>query len=67
MDKGARWATVHGVAKSQTRLSEHSTQKDIEVNSLAGQWLGLRAFTAEGQGSILVKELRPYKPRGEET
>ena len=21
MDRGARWATVHGVAKSQTRLS----------------------------------------------
>ena len=23
MDKGAWWATVHGVAKSQTRLSRH--------------------------------------------
>ena len=22
MDRGARWATVHGVAKSQTRLSD---------------------------------------------
>ena len=26
MDKGAWWATVHGVAKSQTRLSDLSTQ-----------------------------------------
>ena len=24
MDRGARWATVHGVAKSQTRLSMHA-------------------------------------------
>ena len=24
MDRGAWWATVHGVAKSQTRLSEHT-------------------------------------------
>ena len=24
MDRGARWATVHGVAKSQTRLSDYT-------------------------------------------
>ena len=24
MDRGARWATVHGVAKSQTRLNTHT-------------------------------------------
>ena len=24
MDRGAGWATVHGVAKSQTRLSTHT-------------------------------------------
>ena len=24
MDRGAWWATVHGVAKSQTRLSRHA-------------------------------------------
>ena len=24
MDRGAWWATVHGVAKSQTRLSKHT-------------------------------------------
>ena len=27
MDKGAWWATVHGVAKSQTRLSEFHTHR----------------------------------------
>ena len=26
MDRGAWWATVHGVAKSQTRLSIHACQ-----------------------------------------
>ena len=28
MDRGAWWATVHGVAKSQTRLSDSSTPSD---------------------------------------
>ena len=27
VDRGAWWATVHGVAKSQTRLSMRGTQK----------------------------------------
>ena len=44
----------------ESDVTEHSTQKDIEVNSLAGQWLELHAFTVEGRGSILVEELRPY-------
>ena len=25
MDRGAWWATVHGIAKSQTQLSTHAT------------------------------------------
>ena len=33
-------------------------------NSLAVQWLGLRAFTAEGQVRSLVGELRSHKPSG---
>ena len=28
MDRGARWATVHGVVKSQTRLSDEYTHKN---------------------------------------
>ena len=28
MDSGARWATVHGVAKGPTRLSTQHTQKN---------------------------------------
>ena len=33
--------------------------------SLVVQWLGLRAFTAVGLGSILVRKLRSHKPQGE--
>ena len=29
MDRGAWWATVHGVAKSQTRLSTHRGSKSL--------------------------------------
>ena len=31
MDRGAWWATVHGVAKSQTRLKQLSMQAVSEV------------------------------------
>ena len=37
--------------KSQTR-EEQSLKTSNYGNSLAVQWLGLRSFTAEGQGSI---------------
>ena len=32
MDRGAWWATVHGVAKSQTRLKQLSTHPHAKVN-----------------------------------
>ena len=31
MDRGARWATVHGVPKSQTRLSTHEHEQALSV------------------------------------
>ena len=31
MDQGAWWATVHGVAKSQTRLSDFTNKADTFV------------------------------------
>ena len=34
MKKGAWWATVHGVAKSQTQLSRHKHFKHIEKKFL---------------------------------
>ena len=40
MDGGARQSTIHGVAKSRTRLSDFTT------------WLGHHAFTAAALGSI---------------
>ena len=37
MDRGAWWATVHGVAKSQTRLKQHSTEY-ILIPLFAQRW-----------------------------
>ena len=68
MDRGAWWATVHGVTKSQTRLSMHelgtrSIFNKITIgNSLAVHWLGLSAFTAGARVQSLVGELRSRKP-----
>ena len=31
MDRGAWWATVHGVAKSQTQLSTHRSVSSLEL------------------------------------
>ena len=45
MDRGAWWATVHGVAKSQTRLSDftftfhfHAVEKEMATHSCILSW-----------------------------
>ena len=45
MDGGARWATVHGVAKSQIRLSNvtftfhfHASEKEMATHSSVLAW-----------------------------
>ena len=45
MDKGAWWATVHGVAKNQIRLSDftftfhfHALEKEMATHSSALAW-----------------------------
>ena len=45
MDKGAWWATVHGVAKSRTRLSDftftfqfHALEKEMATHSSTLAW-----------------------------
>ena len=45
MDRGASWATVHGVAKSQTRLSDftftfhfHALEKEMATHSSVLAW-----------------------------
>ena len=50
MDGGAWWATVHGVAKSQTRLSDFTFT--FRVSSLIVQGLGVSAPTLKMQGFI---------------
>ena len=63
MDRGAWWATVHGVEKSRTRpkgLSMHSG------TSVMVQWLRIRPATRGIQIPSLVGELRSHEPQSNE-
>ena len=55
MDRGAWWATVHGVAKSQTRLSDfHSLMASVQA-------LGLLVLYVVNKGNVsfeMLKDLR---------
>ena len=49
----------------QLSQNKNFNEKKYNIgNSLAVQWLGLRALTAEGWVQSLVRELRSHKPRG---
>ena len=46
VDRGAWWATVHGLAKGWTRLSEHQWIKKIQLNNgniCSGPGMGLNS------------------------
>ena len=54
MDGGARWAAVHGVAKTQTRLSDftftfhfHALEKEMATHS------SVLAWESQGWGSLM--------------
>ena len=52
MDRGAWWAAVHGVAKSQTRLSDftftfHALEKEMATHS------GVLAWRIPGTGDLV--------------
>ena len=54
MDGGARWAAVHGVAKSQTQLSDftftfhwHALEKEMATHS------SVLAWRVPGMGSLV--------------
>ena len=54
MDEGAWWAAVHGVAKSQTRLSDftftfcfHALEKEMATHS------SVHAWRIPGKGSLV--------------
>ena len=55
MDRGAWWATVHGVAKNQTRLSDfHSLMASVQA-------LGLLVLYVVNKGNVsfeMLKDLR---------
>ena len=44
MDSGAHWATVHGVAKSQTRLSDWTTMYLLIYPSTLDIWVAFIGF-----------------------
>ena len=60
MDGGARWAAVHGVAKSWTRLSDftftfhfHALEKEMATHSSVLAWKIPWTCIGEGNGNSL--------------
>ena len=51
MDRGAWWATVHGVTKSWTRLSTHSLTPALQADSLPSEQTRepILSFVARGK------------------
>ena len=64
MDRGAWWATVHGVAKSQTRLNDFtSLQTMVELMKIMGtSFKGSHACTATSAPSPAAGCHRPMPP-----
>ena len=54
MDRAAWWATVHGVAKSQTRLKRLSTSVSQSVQSLSHVGLFATPWTVAHQAALSV-------------
>ena len=66
MDRGAWWATVHGVTKSQTRLSEGACTKASITNSRwahtwAGKWSQQPQAISLEQDAVGPKSLQAVK------
>ena len=49
VDRGAWWATVHGVAQSQTRLSLHTAHDGVRVQPRPGQMIYLQLSLGLGR------------------
>ena len=70
MDGGAWWATVHGVTKSQTQLSDFTFTdliwdnqsfkiNELTVSSFSHVWLFATPWTAEHQASLSITNSKP--------
>ena len=59
IDRGAWWARVHGVAKSQTPLSDWAC---IHINSELFPLSGKTIFKMYKQSNIFVKAVSPNDP-----
>ena len=64
MDRGAWWATVHGVAKSHTQLSIAQQSSDREGFLYKNRCLGGRHFKSR-ETQVLDMELAVYWQAGE--
>ena len=63
MDRGAWWATVHGVAKSQTRLKQPSTHTEVQRDGLSQvNFLPVSAFCAYGAGASCLRQAADEPP-----
>ena len=54
MDRGTWQATVHGVSRSLTQLSDYSTALNISVQSLSRVWLFATPWIAARQASLSI-------------
>ena len=73
MYRGAWWATVHGVAKSQTQLSNETTNYKESMMSFKVLWkltsailylVGSNQFLSESP--FFCQEVKPVSPKGSE-
>ena len=66
MDRGAWWAPVHGVPKSQTRLSGLSTAHAARsrVREAAPQYVGLCPRVLNSQVTATLRRHPPTQPHG---
>ena len=61
MDRDAWWATVHGVAKSQTWLSDWTTTTKMAQMSTVPKSLIYLKIKHKLQGNIFIKHFSDYK------
>ena len=59
MDRGAWWATVYRIAKSQTRLSNWTFTQEEETVELCTQW----PYKDTARGQLSVNQKEHFKPR----
>ena len=65
MDRGAWWATVYGVAKTQTRLKRLSTDTPIDF-MCAEELMLLNCVVMEKTPGLQVDQISQFDPKGKQ-